>query len=195
MQTYAIDEPAFPVDYASLASSKAGVVAVPTASVGEYTALLASCQCAAHARVMLVPSQRPWACVCVKPVAALQLVVLSGKWGPRPNPPSLPAAMLWHPPRLPPTRLDRPPPLLQFTGSLIINVTGTYRFWLGSDDGSRLWINDQMVVGNGGMVSCCWKLPWQPERGCSISVPEDRCRRSRGHQARLCTPSMQAGQS
>ncbi|KAL4431098.1 hypothetical protein ABPG75_006354 [Micractinium tetrahymenae] len=38
-----------------------------------------------------------------------------------------------------------------FTGSLIVHATGSYHIWLGSDDGSRLWLDGQVVIGNGGL--------------------------------------------
>lgn len=39
---------------------------------------------------------------------------------------------------------------LVFTGWVDVPVTGTYTFYLMSDDGSRLWIGDQEIVENDG---------------------------------------------
>lgn len=38
-----------------------------------------------------------------------------------------------------------------FDGSLIAPRTGRYHLWLGSDDGSRLWLDGQLVLDNGGL--------------------------------------------
>ncbi len=40
---------------------------------------------------------------------------------------------------------------LRFTGSVIIPTVGTYRFFTSSDDGSRLYINGELVVDNDGL--------------------------------------------
>ncbi len=40
---------------------------------------------------------------------------------------------------------------LRFTGTLHIPETGKYRFFTSSDDGSRLYIDDQLVVNNDGL--------------------------------------------
>lgn len=39
---------------------------------------------------------------------------------------------------------------LRFTGTLTVPETGTYTFYTRSDDGSKLWIDDSLVVDNGG---------------------------------------------
>ncbi len=39
----------------------------------------------------------------------------------------------------------------RFTGDFLAPQSGTYTFFTNSDDGSRLWINDEMVVDNWGM--------------------------------------------
>jgi large repetitive protein len=38
-----------------------------------------------------------------------------------------------------------------FTGFLQIPTTGTYRFYTSSDDGSKLWVNNNLVVNNDGL--------------------------------------------
>ncbi len=40
---------------------------------------------------------------------------------------------------------------LKFEGFLGIDADGDYRFFLASDDGSKLWVNDQLVVSNDGV--------------------------------------------
>tara|TARA_Y100000589_G_scaffold329286_1_gene375388 strand:+ start:479 stop:3526 length:3048 start_codon:yes stop_codon:yes gene_type:complete len=40
---------------------------------------------------------------------------------------------------------------LTFNGYIEVPTTGTYTFYLSSDDGSRLWIGDQLVVDNDGL--------------------------------------------
>ncbi len=40
---------------------------------------------------------------------------------------------------------------LRFSGALKIKRAGKYRFWLGSDDGSRLYIGDRLVIDNDGL--------------------------------------------
>jgi cytochrome c2 len=40
---------------------------------------------------------------------------------------------------------------LKFEGHLKIGKEGQYKFWLSSDDGSRLWIDDKVVVNNDGI--------------------------------------------
>lgn len=40
-----------------------------------------------------------------------------------------------------------------YTGYIKIDRVGTYMFYTLSDDGSRLWINDKLVVENGGVHS------------------------------------------
>lgn len=39
----------------------------------------------------------------------------------------------------------------QLTGSLIVTKAGTYRLFLGSVDGSRLWLNGNLLLDNGGL--------------------------------------------
>ncbi|KAL4431104.1 hypothetical protein ABPG75_006360 [Micractinium tetrahymenae] len=39
----------------------------------------------------------------------------------------------------------------QLTGSLLVTRTGTYRLFLGSVDGSRLWLNGNLLLDNGGL--------------------------------------------
>ncbi len=51
------------------------------------------------------------------------------------------------------------PPCLQLTGALYVPTNGSYTLWLCSDDGSRLWLNDQLLVDNGGLVSWPCRLP------------------------------------
>lgn len=41
---------------------------------------------------------------------------------------------------------------MQFNGSLIVPHSGDYHIWLGSDDGSRLFLDGQLVLDNGGLV-------------------------------------------
>lgn len=53
------------------------------------------------------------------------------------------------------------PPCLQLTGALYVPTNGSYTLWLCSDDGSRLWLNDQLLVDNGGLVSRPCTLPWR----------------------------------
>jgi hypothetical protein len=38
-----------------------------------------------------------------------------------------------------------------YEGFIYISRAGTYTFYTNSDDGSRLWINDTLVVENGGI--------------------------------------------
>ena len=40
---------------------------------------------------------------------------------------------------------------LRLTGVIDIPKDGVYRFWTGSDDGSRLWIGDRLVVDSDGL--------------------------------------------
>ncbi|MEQ9426852.1 MAG: LamG-like jellyroll fold domain-containing protein [Cyclobacteriaceae bacterium] len=40
---------------------------------------------------------------------------------------------------------------LEFTGVIFISSTETYTFYTTSDDGSKLWINDQLLVNNDGL--------------------------------------------
>lgn len=40
---------------------------------------------------------------------------------------------------------------LKFSGYLIIAKEGQYKFWLTSDDGSKLWIDDKLAVSNDGI--------------------------------------------
>jgi hypothetical protein len=40
---------------------------------------------------------------------------------------------------------------LRFTGVIEIPMDGVYRFWTGSDDGSRMWIGRRQVVDNDGL--------------------------------------------
>lgn len=40
---------------------------------------------------------------------------------------------------------------LRYEGELVIRKEGTYRFHVRSDDGSRLWLDDQLVVDNDGV--------------------------------------------
>lgn len=39
---------------------------------------------------------------------------------------------------------------IKFTGKLIISASGEYSFYIGSDDGSKLYINDSLIVNNDG---------------------------------------------
>ena len=39
---------------------------------------------------------------------------------------------------------------MQLTGSIRADVAGTYRFFLKSDDGSKLFINRALVINNDG---------------------------------------------
>ncbi len=41
--------------------------------------------------------------------------------------------------------------VLSFTGFLPVATKGTYRFRLGSDDGSRFWIDDKQIIDNDGI--------------------------------------------
>ncbi|MCA9197803.1 MAG: HEAT repeat domain-containing protein, partial [Planctomycetales bacterium] len=40
---------------------------------------------------------------------------------------------------------------LRFTGSILIEKAGRYRFFISSDDGSRLYINNELVIDNDGL--------------------------------------------
>src|SRR5690606_27717925 len=40
---------------------------------------------------------------------------------------------------------------VRWTGQIRIETPGLHRFFLASDDGSRLYINNQLVVDNGGL--------------------------------------------
>ncbi len=41
--------------------------------------------------------------------------------------------------------------IFRFTGYIVVEKDGIYRFYTESDDGSRLWIGDQLVVDNDGL--------------------------------------------
>ena len=41
---------------------------------------------------------------------------------------------------------------LQFYGWIQFSVPGTYTLYLTSDDGSRLWLNGDVIIDNGGVV-------------------------------------------
>ena len=41
---------------------------------------------------------------------------------------------------------------LQLTGTLLITQAGEYTFYLTSDDGSRLWLDNEVLIDNGGLV-------------------------------------------
>ena len=51
-----------------------------------------------------------------------------------------------------------------FEGYIYVSKAGTYTFYTNSDDGSRLWINDILVVENGGVHSA-------RDRSGSINLP------------------------
>jgi hypothetical protein len=55
----------------------------------------------------------------------------------------------------------------RFTGIIEISTAGTYRFFTDSDDGSRLWINEKLVVNNGGLHT-------RRERSGSVVLPAGR---------------------
>ena len=40
---------------------------------------------------------------------------------------------------------------IRFRGELTVDTSGTYTFWLLSDDGSKLYINDDLVINNDGI--------------------------------------------
>ena len=40
---------------------------------------------------------------------------------------------------------------IRFRGKLVVDTPGTYTFWLLSDDGSMLYINDNLVINNDGV--------------------------------------------
>ena len=40
---------------------------------------------------------------------------------------------------------------IRFRGELAVDTPGTYTFWLLSDDGSKLYINDDLVINNDGI--------------------------------------------
>lgn len=67
---------------------------------------------------------------------------------------------------------------MQFDGSLIAPRTGRYHLWLGSDDGSRLWLDGQLVLDNGGLVSCrklaAKQVPSQPSPASQPAVARRR---------------------
>jgi hypothetical protein len=42
---------------------------------------------------------------------------------------------------------------MQFYGWINFPQTGTYTLYLTSDDGSRLWLNDVVLIDNNGEVS------------------------------------------
>jgi beta-glucosidase len=46
----------------------------------------------------------------------------------------------------------------KWIGTLEIENAGLYTFGLTSDDGSRLWINNQMIVNNGGYHAALKKV-------------------------------------
>lgn len=53
----------------------------------------------------------------------------------------------------------------RFDGLIKITTAGTYQFFTTSDDGSKLWINDQLVVDNGGQHN-------RRERSGTIDLPQ-----------------------
>ncbi|MEM7130699.1 MAG: PA14 domain-containing protein [Chloroflexota bacterium] len=52
---------------------------------------------------------------------------------------------------------------VQYTGCIGVPSNGTYTFHVESDDGAHLFINDQLVVSNGGKVE--WSQQWTPHQG------------------------------
>jgi hypothetical protein len=40
---------------------------------------------------------------------------------------------------------------MRLTGVIDVPADGVYRFWTGSDDGSRMWIGNRLVVDNDGL--------------------------------------------
>lgn len=51
---------------------------------------------------------------------------------------------------------------LRFEGFLRVPATGVYRFFTVSDDGSRLWIGDELVVDNDGTHGAQERSGWMP---------------------------------
>ena len=49
---------------------------------------------------------------------------------------------------------------LRFRGYLKVPADGIYRFFTTSDDGSRLWVGDQMVVDNDGIHAAQQRTGW-----------------------------------
>ncbi len=46
---------------------------------------------------------------------------------------------------------------IRFQGSIDIPSDGEYEFFLGSDDGSKLWLDDALAIDNGGLHGVLWK--------------------------------------
>ncbi|MEO8377238.1 MAG: PA14 domain-containing protein [Candidatus Sumerlaeota bacterium] len=46
---------------------------------------------------------------------------------------------------------------IDFTGLLKVEKTGIYTFYLASDDGSTLWLNDELIVDNDGSHKARWR--------------------------------------
>ena len=52
------------------------------------------------------------------------------------------------------------PYALQVTGYIEVPARGVYNFYVASDDGSRLWIGEQLVVDNDGLHGTVEKDGW-----------------------------------